>query len=346
MAFSSVPRPYLGSALAEREHSRRRLVLLGVGGLIVLSTSPLFGHHVATRAGSLLAGHDHLWSLCLVAVHLLLAPVHGVFHVLLFAGLAYAAWDRARAWHRLRKTLRALPAVPPVEGDAFFTAAQSAGLRSTQVRIVEGLPSPAFTVGWFRPLVFLAKNLPGRLGSAELAAVCAHEAAHLGRRDPLRLTLLRFLGCTLFWLPALRRLADDLADEAEIDADDQAARLGPLVLASAILALAGQHIGAAGSPTGTAGFASAELLERRIRRLTGNGGTIRTHVTRRSLGFAMGVLAMVWISGIAVAHPLPTSPQASGHADHCEHHETPVWSHLFCLAGSAHGPGRPCPHTV
>ena len=48
----------------------------------------------------------------------------------------------------------------------------------------------------------------------------------------------RILGCTLFWIPAFRRLAADMADEAEIDADDAAAAGQPLVLASAILSLA------------------------------------------------------------------------------------------------------------
>ena len=41
----------------------------------------------------------------------------------------------------------------------------------------------------------------------------------IARRDPLRLSLMRFLACTLFYIPALRRLADDLTDEAEIEAD-------------------------------------------------------------------------------------------------------------------------------
>ena len=71
--------------------------------------------------------------------------------------------------------------------------------------VVSGLPNPAFTVGWFHPMVYVAAELAEWLTSDELAAVLAHERAHLGRRDPLRLSVLRFLGRTLFWLPALHR---------------------------------------------------------------------------------------------------------------------------------------------
>ena len=38
----------------------------------------------------------------------------------------------------------------------------------------------------------------------------AHEGAHVRRYDPLRFSLLRAMACALFWLPALRRLADAL----------------------------------------------------------------------------------------------------------------------------------------
>ena len=107
------------------------------------------------------------------------------------------------------------------------------------MRVVSGLPTPAFTVGWLRPRVYVDAALAGLLTADELAAVLAHEEAHVARRDPLRLSALRFLACTLFFLPALRRLAADAADEAEIAADDRAAGLAgagaPLALASAIV---------------------------------------------------------------------------------------------------------------
>src|SRR5439155_12889806 len=133
------------------------------------------------------------------------------------------------------------------------------------LRIVRGLPNPAFTIGWLRPRVYVARELAGALPDAELNAVLAHEQAHVVRRDPLRLAALRFLACTLFWLPALRRLADDVTDEAEIAADDIAAGDQPLVLASAILRVASWRDLRAGplGAIGATGFTCRDLLERR-----------------------------------------------------------------------------------
>jgi hypothetical protein len=72
----------------ERERSHRRSVLLGLGVLLVLSTSPLIGHLLPIGLDQHLAGRDHLWALCLVALHLIMAPVHGVFHLLFLGGFA------------------------------------------------------------------------------------------------------------------------------------------------------------------------------------------------------------------------------------------------------------------
>jgi Zn-dependent protease with chaperone function len=338
---------HLASSLARREQSHRRAALLGIAALLVLSTSPVFGHHLTDSASALLAGRDHLWSICLVAVHMLLAPVHGLFHIMLFVGLSYAVWDRVRAWRRVRETLGTLEWAHPQRGDPFFVAANAAGLSPGDVRIIEGLPTPAFTAGWVRPKVFVAGNLSARLSAPELAAVFAHEAAHIERRDPLRLSLLRFLGCVLFWLPALRRLAADLADEAEIEADDHAARHHPLVLASALVTLAGGEpvlVSGIAAP-GFRGSGSSDLLERRVRRLAGADTSVGTHVTRRSLGGAVASLALVWLSGVVVAHPLPTASAAHAFADHCEHHSKSALTHLFCLHSANGSDKKLCPHT-
>ncbi len=359
----STPR-HLAASVPAREQARRRTLLLGVGALIILGTSPVFGHHVASRADALLAGHDHVMGLCLIALHHLLAPVHLVFHTLLLAGLAYAIWDRWRASWELSRTLRALAPRTPSDTEPIGQAAQRVGVAPARIRVVEGLPNPAFTAGFWRPRIYVGESLAEVLDAPQLDAVLAHEGAHVARRDPLRLSMLRFLACTLFYMPALRRLADDLTDEAEIDADDAAAARGaPLALASAILVLAqwasAQRFstGIVPFPTGAAAGVSAvgpfqrvDLLERRVRRLAGEDATVGTHVTRRSLGAAAAVLVSVWISGVVMAHPLPASPTSAtvthGHAaSHCRHPGEAALSHLFCLGGQPLPAGERCPHT-
>jgi hypothetical protein len=325
----------------------------------VLSTSPVFGHHLATQADALLAGYDHVANLCLIALHHLLAPVHFVFHWLLPAGVAFAVWDRWKARSGVSRTLAALDARGASPTEPIGTAAARVGLSLADVRVVDGLPNPAFTAGFWRPRVYVAAKLPDRLDAPQLEAVLAHEQAHVARRDPLRLSLLRFLAYTLFYIPALRRLAADLTDVAEIDADDAAAsRVSPLVLASAILTLAEWRSepplpGVTPLPSGSsvgfqllAPFQRVDLLERRIRRLAGEDAEVATHVTRRSLSAAGAVLAAVVLSGVMMVHPLPAAEAVAGQpAPHCRHEGESAFTHLFCLGWRARADGAPCPHT-
>lgn len=364
---------YLAGPLRAREESHRRAVLLGMAGLIVFSTSPVFGHHLSKQADAFLVGRDHVMQVCLVALHLLLQPVHSTFHLLLLAGLAYAIWDRVRASARLRHVLELLEWRTPASGSAMESAVRDAGLTAPQVRLVDGLPSPAFTAGFWTPHVYVASGLHALLSAEQMQAVLAHEAAHVRRRDPLRLSAVRFLACTLFYLPALRRLADDAADEAEIAADDEAA-LGdgagcdPVVLASALVEIASRWPrrtdGSARVPLPIAGVAESsgtDLLDRRVRRLLGGEARVGTHLTRRSLAAAGAVLVMVWLSGLMMAHPLPADVAAdqgfmglelspsqphSTHDSHCDHHGAFALTHLFCLGGHSHEHGQPCPHAT
>jgi Zn-dependent protease with chaperone function len=328
-------------SLVRREQRHRRAVLLGLAALLILVVSPVLGHHLPVGFDQHLAGRDHLWALCLVALHALMAPVHGLFHLLLLAGLAYATWDRVRAWLTQRRVLGVLETRVPALGDAFGCAAARVGIDRAMLRVVGGLPSPAFTAGWIRPRIYLAACLPDRLTSAELEAVIAHEAAHARRRDPLRLSLLRFLACMLFWLPAIGRLAEDVADEAEVRADDYATRGRPLALAAAILALA-QWVRPARTSHHQVGFDERDLLDRRVRRLAGEDVAPRSRLTRRSFAGATLALSLAWSSSAVMALPLPGATDALG--AHCEHEGRLAMYHLLCR-GYAASTSRPdCPH--
>jgi hypothetical protein len=326
---------FLAPGAARREQSHRRAVLLGVGVLLVLGMSPLFGHHLPIGLDALMVGTDHLWTICLIALHALLDPVHEIFHVLFFAGLGSAGWDRYRAWRSVGRALAPFTPLPAEPGSASWRAATAAGAHPAQVRIVRELPTPAFTAGWLRPRIYVSAALEAQLSEDELAAVLAHEAAHAARRDPLRLSLLRFLGCTLFWIPALRRLAADVAAEVEVRADDAAAERHGLALASALVRLAAWN---RSSSTSAVGFTGGDLLERRVLRLTGEEIPPRSSVTRRSVAAASVALLLAWSSGMAVAHPLP----AGDHA-HCDQHSGPPLFHLFC-SSCVHGRSENCPH--
>ena len=333
-------RPFLHAAVAHRERRHRRLVKLGVAVLLVLSILPVASHAISAVVASSLAGRDHLGALCLVALHYVLAPVHGVFHVLMLTGLLVATADRVRAWRQMHRMLEPLDRRPPAAGDPFWRAARTIGLDPGVICVTPGLPSPALTAGCIRPVVYVAEELPDRLERGELAAVLAHEASHVWRRDPLRLSALRFLSRALFWLPPVACLADDLADEAEIVADDAAAERGSLVFASALVALAREFGSRAQSERHALGVAevlagaspAGDLLEHRVRRLVGEEVAPRSHVTARCAAVGCTALLLALASSVAVVHPLPAQGPES--PSHCTHHQ--LWSatHLFCRGGA------------
>ena len=328
----------LAGSLASREQRHRRWILLAVASLLVASTTPVFGHHVVVSLDSW-PTMEHVGRLCFRAIEALFAPVHEGFHVIILAGVAYAALDRWRAVRTLRQVVAGVRGSAPKRGSVLWLAARRAGLPASRMRVIAGLPNPAFTAGFFQPRVYVAAELAGHLDFEQLVALLVHERAHLERRDPLRFFILRALACTLFWLPALRRLADDLADEAEVLADDAAvAHAGTVALAGAILALAnwpGVRLSA------SAGFAHGDLLDRRVRRLVGEEPRLGTHVTWTSLAGATLALALVWSSGAVALHARVLEETAA--PTHCEHERTSPLAHLFCL-GSSHAPERPCPH--
>ena len=365
----------IAQTLRAREQQRRRAILLGIGTLIVLGTSPVFGHHVLSGTVPALVGRDHIAGICLIALHELLAPVHLGFHIILSVGLVYALLERGRVALTARSTLRALDSHGAPHGSLIARAAVRAGLTEGDVLVVSGLPNPAFTAGWWHPRVYVAAEIADVLDEEQLTAVLMHEAAHLARRDPLRLSVLRFLAHTLFYLPTFRRLAEDAADEAEILADDAAARERPLVLAETLVLLATvfasrsseRASGARPLADFAVGFQSLGLIDRRVRRLMGEDVPIRTHVTTGSVAGAGALLTVIALSGLIMAHPLPPGVETDGglfasrdagvrgstspsghdaHGAHCNHHHTFAVSHLFCLGAGSHAVGRPCPHSV
>lgn len=345
-----------GAFGAVRGLSRRQVLLLVISGVTLIATLPVVGHHALGGGTGLFEGRDNIGDLCLVALHIILAPVHYGFHIALVLGVLYAVSDRGRAWARLNGGLGRLPLLrPPLKGP-FQVAIAAAGLDAESVRIVEGLANPAFTAGWLKPRIYLAAELPQLLSGPELERLVAHEAAHLKRRDPLRLAVLRFFACMLFWIPALRKLAADVADEAEFEADEVAANGKPLILASAILNVALWKKSGLERVPGV-GFVRCDLVEQRVRRLSGEAQPRTSHVTSRSLIGATAMLAVVLTSGIVVAHPLQAAPTAvageagmhahgsgSGHSGRCRYHEEPAFFHLLC-GGLPFGlAGVDCPH--
>lgn len=347
-------------ALRARERRRRRALLLVLATALLVSLAPIVGRHLVGLAHQPLTGIDHVGALCLVALHLLVAPVHEALHWLVGVGLALAAGERALAWWRARRVLAQLPRTPPAPGDAFDAACAIARVPVQAVSVVDGLPVPAFTAGWLAPTIHVARALgegETALPRDQLAAVLAHEQSHRVRRDPLRLFALRALSRALFWLPGLRALTDDVADEAEIRADDAAIRVvDRLALASALVALGRWSVPTAAMTTATAttgagvgvGFVRPDLLERRVRRLAGADVALGSRLTRGPVLAAAVLVSLAWTSALVDVHDLAHPDTATHEEAHCHHLAGSPWAHLFCRSGveGALFPrtGEDCPH--
>ena len=333
---------FTSPGLIRREHSHRRFLLLGLSSLLLLSIVPTVGHHLPGGFEEPLGSIEHVGAFCAAALRILFSPFHYLFHVALSVGFVYGIWDRITAWRSLELSIRSIGGTAPLEGTPLWYAARKAGVDADRITVVDGLPNPAFTAGLFAPRIYVSSDLERRLTQVQLECVIAHEAAHVRRKDPLRLSIYRFLGYLLFWMPGLKGLAADIADEAEIEADNVAARHDPLALASAILQLACAPR-LASSTMMIAGFNHPDLLDRRIRRLAGEDTPLPSRVGRRSLVFATLALALVLFSGVAAAEP-SIHQGAMTEDNHCKHHHGSVWSHLRCSSRDCHEGSAHCRH--
>jgi Zn-dependent protease with chaperone function len=346
---SDSTRPWLREGTVHGERRYQRLLVIGLAAILLLSLVPVVGTHVLGLADRPLSGSDHFGVVCLIALHELLAPVHQLLHVLVIVGGGWALWDLAqRAW-QTRRVLQGLPVRRLSAAEA--TVAAEAGLHAAAVRVVHGLPMPAFTAGHgLRPRVYVADALlhgAEALSAEELTAVLAHEAAHVRRRDPLRFLLLRSLARALFWVPAVRAVSEDIADEAEVIADDAASAVaGPIAVASALVKLGAWPSPAA--PVAVVGFLRHDLLDRRVRRLLGEAYQPQGRLRTRAVVVAVLMLTVSTLSGIVDVHDLPAAAGHPASHQHCEHDGVFAAAHLFCR-WQVEGPLLPvgasdCPH--
>ncbi len=94
----------------------------------------------------------------------------------------------------------------------------------------------ALLVGWWRPSLVVDRRLWVALSPSQREAMLAHEQAHLDRRDPLMLFVLRVL-TVIAPGPARRALVRAWLDRAETRADELAVQAvgDPLLVAEALL---------------------------------------------------------------------------------------------------------------
>ncbi|MDY7017117.1 MAG: M56 family metallopeptidase [Nitrospirota bacterium] len=193
--------------------------------------------------------------LCLI-VHRLGVPLFGyTLAILMVSGLAWGSATIARATISIRRHLASLDRKPLPDSPQVFL-------------IPAGSLATAFSVGYFRPKVFITQALWRHLVKEEREGLLLHEAHHAKASDGLMLALLELISRAFFFIPLFFWLKERFREMMEFAADDAALTggTGKVALASALLKVA--KISPVAAPP-SINPAFEQGLEVRVKRLLG-----------------------------------------------------------------------------
>lgn len=100
-------------------------------------------------------------------------------------------------------------------------AVKRSGLTLSDIKIVGGRQTP-FCAGFLHPKILISNEYIKRLNAGEITAVLLHEKKHLKSFDVLKTIAVRFFCSLLFFLPAVRILAQKYHLSSELEADSLA----------------------------------------------------------------------------------------------------------------------------
>lgn len=126
----------------------------------------------------------------------------------------------------------------------------------------------AFTLGLWKPKIYLSTGICSYLTKEELSGVILHEEHHKRNKDPLKLFLIQIFYALNFFLPINRYLLNQYSRASEKAADDSAVNLlqEPLELASALVKMCKSRNMPALHPL-ISPFKGQNIVEERIKRL-------------------------------------------------------------------------------
>ncbi|MEG3616722.1 M56 family metallopeptidase [Isoptericola haloaureus] len=207
--------------------------------------------------------------------------------VLLLAGPALVAAVLAAVlgrelWHRRRETARTAAALRAVGVPRVV-----AGHR---VLVVPDDAPAAFALPARHGGVVVSTGALASLDDAGLAAVLAHEEAHLRQRHHLVAALTAALATHLRWVPVVAAVADAVPTYLEIAADDAARRrVGTTALAGALLTLGAAERSRVPAAAGALHAAGPDRIRHLVAPGAGRAGTWPAV----AVGAHLGVLAAV-----------------------------------------------------
>jgi Zn-dependent protease with chaperone function len=274
------------------------------------------GTAVALLAGAAVAGWPRLAeAVCRSVAGRACTPVvyrSAFFEVPLGAAAAAAtlaaivlAWRYGRALQRAGRHTRAHAEAARITGrrlpaDGGSDGGTVKGERGDGATVVLDAPQRAAYCVPGRPAaIVLTSGALAVLGGAQLAAVLAHERAHLAGRHHLLISLSRGLAASFPGVPVFTRGAAEVARLAELCADDAAARrTGRAALVAALLAMGTGTAVPAAALAVTSGAVTA-----RVHRLLDPPG--RGRHARYGLALAAVMLLLAAVSGLVIAFAGP-----------------------------------------
>jgi beta-lactamase regulating signal transducer with metallopeptidase domain len=255
---------------------------------VSVSPEPVASAPIASRASS--AGEARTFGVSLLP---------WIFRLWL-AGVAALSLFHLGGWSRVRR----LPRQGRPVGEELQSLASGLGQRLGISRVVALLESSTISVpmvvGWLRPVVLVPASALTGLPPSQLAAILAHELAHVRRHDYLVNLLQAAVETLLFYHPAVWWASAQARRERENCCDDLAVlvcgdRLG---YARALANLEGLR--APSSPLVLA--ASGGSLVERIRRLVG----APVHRPRHSWMAGVLALSLLPLAGLDISHAAPS----------------------------------------
>jgi Zn-dependent protease with chaperone function len=278
----------LGSRLLGRAGWTDRAPMLAMAAYLtaawsIVAALGLAGLTLAVHATALGGGLSHLIGACVLRLRATYdtpggATVAGLG--LTMAG-AVAARTAVTALTHLRGTRR--HALQHAQ-TARFVGRPERGLGAT---LVDHPQPAAYCVAGRRPTVILTTGALAALDDDQLAAVLAHERAHLAFRHHLLKDLARIGRQVLPFMPLMRDTDTQVARLVELHADDVARRAcapGPLATALVILATGA-------SPEPALAAAATDAVQR-VHRLLGPAEPPLGRVRRQLLGATVAVTAL------------------------------------------------------
>ncbi|MGE0592431.1 MAG: TIGR03435 family protein [Vicinamibacterales bacterium] len=143
------------------------------------------------------------------------------------AGALFVAGRWLARWCQVRRLVQGATRV--TEGavaEALRTAARHAGLRREPALAVTPSAVEPGVYGVRRPVLLWPRDMEARLTTPQLAAVLAHEVAHVARRDNL-VAAVHLMVEALFWFhPAVWRIGERMLHERERACDEAVLAMG------------------------------------------------------------------------------------------------------------------------